>query len=75
VITYLIKEVPTHPDGYVYSTSISKENQVIIPETASSLVLEIHHFTTSNSDITIYSAASMDDLGTKKTITNEDLTT
>ena len=75
VITYLIKEIPTHPDGYVYSTSISKENQVIIPETASSLVLEIHHFTTSNSDVTIYSAASMDDLGTKKTITNEDLTT
>lgn len=72
---YQVKTVPSHPNGYSIASSVIDENKVTIPQTASSLVVQVHHYTENNSDVTLYSAATIEDLGTVKTITNEDLTT
>lgn len=71
---YQVKTVPSHPDGYSIPSSFNSSNKVVIPQTASSLVVQVHHYTEDNSDITIYAASTMDDLGSTKNVIEESIT-
>lgn len=61
--SFYVKTIPAHDKGYVFSTDVESQNRIIIPQFASSLVLQIHHYSPSKSPITIYNASDMSDLG------------
>jgi hypothetical protein len=58
--TYILKNTPRYKDGYVYPTSIKEK--VIIPDNASSVILEIHKAINTTSPLSIYTAKDKESL-------------
>lgn len=60
--TYILKAIPTYKSGYIYPENISfdKNNKVVIPDNASSIILEVNQKNTSDETINILTAENID---------------
>lgn len=64
--TYITKQAPTYKSGYVIPEEMTFDNgnRVVIPDTASSVICEVHHHnpTNSTSPVTVYLADTSENL-------------
>ena len=60
--TYITKNLPRYQNGYFVPSDIQK--RIIIPDNASSVILEVHKSSTSNTTTSIYTAKNKEHLST-----------
>lgn len=62
VVLYSIKQTRANKTGYVYDSHIDTQNQLVIPEHANSLLLQVHRQTNDNSFVAMYLANDIQNL-------------